>query len=70
MKKETCRQMRDGVACGAPIDLAVDKTVCGYGKCEKCCGGCLHRTYLNSQSPAGRARIELLDNMGREYLVA
>lgn len=63
MEDNKCRLCDDGV-----IDLKVDETVCGYGKCVKCCGGCLHRTYFNSQSPAGQERIAYCESKGQEYL--
>jgi hypothetical protein len=59
---ETCN------LCEGEINLAKDETVCGYGKCPKCCGGCLHHTYLNSQSPAGKKRMAYLEEKGFEYL--
>ncbi len=54
---KTCR------LCGAEINLAVDETVCGYDKCVKCCGGCMHRTHYNPKSPAGRSRLDFLANL-------
>ena len=55
--------------CDNVIDLAVDETDCGYGKCvEHCASGCLHRRYFNSQSPAGQAKIEYYESKGQEYL--
>lgn len=52
-----CR-MKD---CGGVIDMSKDETLCGYDKCVKCCGGCMHRTHYNPGSPSGKKKIaELL----------
>ena len=33
--------------CGASINEETDYSLCGYGKCVGCCGGCRHRLHRN-----------------------
>lgn len=33
--------------CKQPFDPRDSKYLCGYGKCSKCCGECMHRNYPN-----------------------
>lgn len=54
--------------CENVVDLSVDETDCGYGKCVEHCGGCLHRRYFNLESPAGRAKVAEYEAKGLEYL--
>jgi len=56
MQKKCCIE-----GCDEVIDTKKDVTLCGYDKCVKCCGGCMHRTHYNPGSPEGKKKIaELL----------
>lgn len=54
--------MKICLRCKTEFDPKLSKYLCGYGKCSKCCGDCMHRNYPNPDYDANAVNKKVLDN--------